>query len=92
MKTKASVIISSCDPKTGTQLNINECSGVYFVTYNNKPINISLDNKFTEITKHYPRTCYSNPGYAKALARKLNKHFNTDLFQVQVTTESKLYE
>ena len=57
--------------------------GIWAVFYDNQPINLkSLNLLISYPGPKYKKVAFSNPGHAINLAKKLNKQFSTDKFEV----------
>jgi hypothetical protein len=72
---------------------ILEAEAIWAVFYKEKPFNL----KSSSVVSNYPgpkykKTSFSNPGHAHNLAKKLNKMFKTEDFQVIKLTSGEVIE
>jgi hypothetical protein len=70
-----------------------EAEAIWAVFYKEKPFNL----KSSSVVSNYPgpkykKTAFSNPGHALNLAKKLNKMFKTEDFQVIKLTSGEVIE
>jgi hypothetical protein len=70
-----------------------EAEAIWAVFYKEKPFNL----KSSSVVSNYPgpkykKTSFSNPGHAHNLAKKLNKMFKTEDFQVIKLTSGEVIE
>jgi hypothetical protein len=70
-----------------------EAEAIWAVFYKEKPFNL----KSSSVVSNYPgpkykKTSFSNPGHAHNLAKKLNKMFKTEDFQVIKLTSGEVVE
>ena len=63
------------------EIEILEATGVYYLTYQNRPISLR-HRYYTESGSKfkYPKTAFNNPAHCRNLAQRLNTQFNTTLF------------
>lgn len=88
---KPSIILEYVDKKTFKSEQILDAEAIWAVFYKNKPFNL----KSSSVVSSYPgpkykKTAFSNPGHAINLAKKLNKLFKTDHFQVVKLTQGDI--
>lgn len=73
--------------RTGKNLEIVTCEGVYVVTYDGEPFNVRIADPYASNIQKYKFTVYVNSAHAVRFANKLNKYFKTDKFQVMTPTD-----
>jgi hypothetical protein len=70
-----------------------EAEAIWAVFYKEKPFNLKSSSV---VSNHpgpkYKKTSFSNPGHAHNLAKKLNKMFKTEDFQVIKLTSGEVIE
>lgn len=82
-KKKPEILLEKVDPETYKSTQILSGDHLYSVCYRGKPINMRTLNKLVSYPgPRYKKTVYTNEGYAKGLARRLNEMFDTDEFTV----------
>jgi hypothetical protein len=82
---------SSIDEKFRVE-EILQADAIYAVYYDDSPIGLKsyIDLVSADGTPKYKKTSFPSPGHAHALAKRLNKMFNTDKFSVvKMIPESK---
>ena len=77
------IILEHVDHTTKKADQVIKSQGIWAVFYNNQPINLKNINLHISYPgPKYKKTAFSNPGHAINLAKKLNKQFDTALFEV----------
>jgi hypothetical protein len=80
---KPKILLEYIDKASYKSEQVLDAEAIWAVFYQSKPFNLKNSNA---ITNHpgpkYKKTSFSNPGHAHNLAKKLNKMFKTDQFQV----------
>lgn len=88
---KPKVLLEYINKKNYKTEQILESEAIWAVFYKNEPFNLK---NFSSITSYpgpkYKKVSFSNPGHAINLAKKLNKLFNTDDFQVVKLTAGEI--
>ena len=85
---KPKVLLESINKSTYKSDQILNCEGIWAVFYEGKAINLKTQNILVNYPgPKYKKTSFSNPGHAINLAKKLNKQFNTDGFEVFYLTQ-----
>ena len=70
-------------------ITILKADAIWAVYYQNKPINIRASGTLLYIPIKYKKASFSNSGHAIALAKRLNKQFNTKDFTVVKLTHAE---
>lgn len=88
---KPTIILEYVNKKNFKSEQILDADAIWAVFYKNKPFNL----KSSSVVSSYPgpkykKTAFSNPGHAVNLAKKLNKLFKTDQFQVIKLTSGEV--
>lgn len=80
---KPTIVIQHVDKKNFRAEQVLESEAIWAVYYKEKPFNLRSESLITNssVTK-YKKTCFNNPGNAKALAEKLNNLFRCEDFSV----------
>ena len=80
---KPKILLEYVDKVSYKSEQVLDAEAIWAVFYQSKPFNLKNSNA---ITNHpgpkYKKTSFSNPGHAHNLAKKLNKMFKTEQFQV----------
>lgn len=80
---KPKILLEYIDKASYKSEQVLDAEAIWAVFYQGKPFNLKNSNA---ITNHpgpkYKKTSFSNPGHAHNLAKKLNKMFKTEQFQV----------
>jgi hypothetical protein len=80
---KPKILLEYIDKASYKSEQVLDAEAIWAVFYQSKPFNLKNSNA---ITNHpgpkYKKTSFSNPGHAHNLAKKLNKMFKTEQFQV----------
>jgi hypothetical protein len=65
----------------GLDIEVLEATGVYYLTYQNRPVSLRHRYYTTTGSKFkYPKTAFNNPAHCRNLAQRLNMQFNTTEF------------
>lgn len=76
------VLASHTHRFTGRHTEVVLGTGLYCVTYDNRPVNVRTTNAYTTMLPKYDTVGYVNKAHAVNKAAKLNKLFSTDKFSV----------
>jgi hypothetical protein len=88
---KPKVLLEFTNKKTYKSEQILESEAIWAVFYKNQPFNLKSANSLTSYPgPKYKKVSFSNPGHAINLAKKLNKMFSTDEFQVVKLTAGEI--
>lgn len=88
---KPKVLLEFTNKKTYKTEQILESEAIWAVFYKNQPFNLKSANSLTSYPgPKYKKVSFSNPGHAINLAKKLNKMFSTDEFQVVKLTAGEI--
>ena len=88
---KPIVILQHSDKATYKVDEVLSAEEVWAVFYDGKPINLKNSSLVTNYPgPKYKKVSFSNPGHARNLAKKLNKMFNENKFEVYKLTSGKL--
>lgn len=81
---KPHILLEHADYSNHRIEQIVEAEAIYAVFYDGKPFNLKSINIASEkeIPK-YKKACFPNIGHARNLAKKLNRLFRTDKFDVR---------
>jgi hypothetical protein len=90
---KPTILLEYTNKKNYKVDQILNAEAIWAVFYKGKPFNL----KSGSLVSNYPgpkykKTSFSNPGHAINLAKKLNKTFKTDDFQVVKLTAGEIVE
>jgi len=70
---------------------ILECDAIWAVFYQGQPFNLKSGSLISSYPgPKYKKVSFSNPGHAHNLAKKLNKLFKTEDFQVVKLTQGEM--
>ena len=84
---KPNILLEYTDSNTYKCEQILDSEAIWAVFYNGKAFNLKSSNSLTSYPgPKYKKTSFSNPGHALNLAKKLNRLFKTDLFEVYKLT------
>lgn len=88
---KPTVLLEFTNKKSYKVEQILDAEAIWAVFYNEKPFNL----KTSSLVSNYPgpkykKTAFSNPGHALNLAKKLNKLFKVEDFQVVKLTTGEI--
>ena len=87
---KPKILLQDLNHSTYKAEQVIQSEGFWAVYYNGEPINLrSLNMVISYPGPKYKKVAFSNPGHAINLAKKLNKQFNTDGFEVFLLTQSE---
>lgn len=78
----ATVILTHTDYHDGSLTEIIQGSGIFFVVYRDRAVNIRRSNAYTHMTAKYSKVGFPNKAHAIRLKDKLNQQFNTTDFSV----------
>lgn len=88
---KPTVILEYVDKKTYKSEQILEAEAIWAVFYNGSPFNLKSGSLVTSYPgPKYKKVSFSNPGHAHNLARKLNRMFKTNDFEVVKLTKGEV--
>ena len=88
---KPKVLLENINKRTYKAEQILEADAIWAVFYKNEPFNLKSFNSLTSYPgPKYKKVSFSNPGHAINLAKKLNKTFGCDDFQVVVLTQGTI--
>jgi hypothetical protein len=88
---KPDVLLEYTNKNTYKTEQVLASEGIWSVFYKNKPINLKSFNSLTSYPgPKYKKVSFSNPGHAINLAKKLNKTFDCEDFQVVKLTAGEI--
>ena len=88
---KPKVLLECTNKKNYKTEQILEADAIWAVFYKNQPFNLKSSNSLTSYPgPKYKKVSFSNPGHAINLAKKLNKTFNCEDFQVVRLTSGEI--
>lgn len=88
---KPNVLLDYVNKKTYKSEQILEADGIWAVFYKVQPFNLKSFNNLTSYPgPKYKKVSFSNPGHAHNLAKKLNRMFNCEDFQVVKLTAGEI--
>ena len=88
---KPTVILEHINNDNYKADQVLEAEAIWAVFYQEKPFNLKSANMLTNYPgPKYKKVSFSNPGHARNLAKKLNKMFNENKFEVYKLTSGKL--
>lgn len=88
---KPKVLLENINKKNYKSEQILEADAIWAVFYMNEPFNLKSSNSITNYPgPKYKKVSFSNPGHAHNLAKKLNRMFNCDDFQVVKLTSGEI--
>lgn len=80
---KPPILVEHLNKSTMKCDQILASASTWAVFFDGQPINVkTISAYFTNPTPRYKKSSFQNPGFAIALAKKLNKKFATDRFTV----------
>lgn len=80
---KPNIVEEKIDSKNDCSFQVIGVDSLYIVLYKGKPINLRSVNILSDYPgPQYKKSVYTQEGYAKNLAKKLNNRFNCDHFTV----------
>lgn len=88
---KPKVLLEHVNKKNYKCEQILEADAIWAVFYKNEPFNLKSSNSLTNYPgPKYKKVSFSNPGHAHNLAKKLNRMFNCEDFQVVKLTSGEV--
>jgi hypothetical protein len=88
---KPNVLLDYVNKKTYKSEQILEADAIWAVFYKAQPFNLKSFNSLTSYPgPKYKKVSFSNPGHAHNLAKKLNRMFNCEDFQVVKLTAGEI--
>jgi hypothetical protein len=88
---KPKVLLEHINKKNYKSEQILEADAIWAVFYKNEPFNLKSSNSLTSYPgPKYKKVSFSNPGHAINLAKKLNRMFNCEDFQVVKLTAGEI--
>lgn len=88
---KPKVLLEQVNKKTYKAEQVLESEAIWAVFYKNQPFNLKSFNSLTSYPgPKYKKVSFSNPGHAVNLAKKLNRMFNCEDFQVVKLTAGEI--
>jgi hypothetical protein len=88
---KPNILLESTNKKTYKVEQVLESDAIWAVFYQGKPVNLKTNSLVSSYPgPKYKKVSFSNPGHAHNLAKKLNKMFNTEQFQVYKLTTGEV--
>lgn len=88
---KPKILLESTNKKTYKADQILESEAIWAVFYKNQPFNLKTYNTLTSYPgPKYKKVSFSNPGHAINLAKKLNRQFSCQDFQVVKLTAGEI--
>jgi hypothetical protein len=88
---KPNILLENTNKKTYKVEQVLESEAIWAVFYQGKPVNLKTSSLVSSYPgPKYKKVSFSNPGHAHNLAKKLNKMFNTEQFQVYKLTTGEV--
>jgi len=88
---KPTILLESINKTTYKSEQVLGADAIYSVFYDSKPINLRILHTLVDYPgPKYKKVSFSNSGHAFNLAERLNKIFNSDLFQVVKLTQGEV--
>ena len=88
---KPTILAELTNKQTYKTEQVLASEGVWAVYFDNKPVNLKTSNLLVQYPgPKYKKVSFSNPGHAYNLAKKLNKLFKTEDFQVVKLTQGEI--
>ena len=88
---KPRILLEYVNKKNYKCEQILDADAIWAVFYKEKPFNLKSFNSLVNYPgPKYKKVSFSNPGHAINLAKKLNKMFSTDEFQVVKLTAGEI--
>jgi hypothetical protein len=88
---KPNVLLDYVNKKTYKSEQILEADAIWAVFYKAQPFNLKSFNSLTSYPgPKYKKVSFSNPGHAHNLAKKLNRMFSCEDFQVVKLTAGEI--
>ena len=90
---KPKILLEYTNKKTYKAEQVLEAEAIWAVFYKNEPFNLKSFNSLTSYPgPKYKKVSFSNPGHARNLAKKLNRLFKTNDFEVIKLTQGEKVE
>lgn len=87
---KPKVLLEVTNKKTYKTEQVLEAEAIWAVFYKLKPVNLKTTSIIAQqLGPKYKKVSFSNPGHAHNLAKKLNKLFKTQDFEVYKLTSGE---
>lgn len=88
---KPNVLLEYANKKNYKVEQVLEAEAIWAVFYKGQPMNLKTSSLVASYPgPKYKKVSFSNPGHAHNLAKKLNKMFNTEDFQVFKLTSGEV--
>jgi hypothetical protein len=88
---KPKILLDHTNKKTFKVEQVLDSEAIWAVFYKGQPVNLKTSSLVSSYPgPKYKKVSFSNPGHAHNLAKKLNKMFNTDDFQVYKLTTGEV--
>ena len=88
---KPTVLVEITDKTTYKTEQVLASDGIWAVYFDSNPINLKTSNILVQYPgPKYKKVSFSNPGHAHNLARKLNRMFKTESFEVVKLTKGEV--
>lgn len=88
---KPNVLLEHANKKNYKVEQVLEAEAIWAVFYKGQPMNLKTSSLVSSYPgPKYKKVSFSNPGHAHNLAKKLNKMFNTEDFQVYKLTSGEV--
>jgi hypothetical protein len=88
---KPKILLENTNKKNYKTEQILEADAIWAVFYKNRPFNLKSFNSLTSYPgPKYKKVSFSNPGHAHNLAKKLNRLFECNDFQVAELTVGRI--
>jgi hypothetical protein len=88
---KPQVLLEYTNKKNYKSEQVLNAEAIWAVFYKNEPFNLKSFNSLTSYPgPKYKKVSFSNPGHAINLAKKLNRMFNCEDFQVVKLTAGEI--
>ena len=90
---KPNILLEFVNKKNYKAEQVLEAEAIWAVFYQGKPFNLKSSNVLTSYPgPKYKKVSFSNPGHALNLAKKLNKMFNCEDFEVYKLTTGDIVD
>ena len=88
---KPNILLEHANKKNYKVEQVLEAEAIWAVFYKGQPMNLKTSSLVSSYPgPKYKKVSFSNPGHAHNLAKKLNKMFNTEDFQVYKLTAGEV--
>ena len=88
---KPNILLEYANKKSYKVEQVLESDAIWAVFYKGQPVNLKTSSLVSSYPgPKYKKVSFSNPGHAFNLAKKLNKMFNTEDFQVYKLTTGEV--